>query len=87
MILFDPELQLINTKPTIKSELRELLNKLRKLKLQTKLVSEYKKINDRKIFHSNAKATASNFDIDEAFKSMHESVWIVSDVIIKIFEC
>ena len=30
--LFDPELQLINFKPMIKSKLKELLSKLKKLK-------------------------------------------------------
>ena len=35
--LFDPELQLINTKPMIKSKLKELLNKLEKFNIQTML--------------------------------------------------
>ena len=33
--LFDPELQLINTKEVIKSKLKELLNELKKFKVQT----------------------------------------------------
>ena len=35
---FDPELQLINTKPVIKDKLKELLSKLKKFKVQTILV-------------------------------------------------
>ena len=52
---FDPELQLINYKPMIKNKLKELLSELKKFKVQTKLVLDYKKINDRKISHSSAK--------------------------------
>ena len=33
--LFDPELQLINTKPVIKNKLKELLSELKKFKVQT----------------------------------------------------
>ena len=86
----------------IKNKLKELLNELKKFKVQTILVLDYKKRNDRKIFHSSAKLIASDSDIDEAFKSMHQSIMtkiksyasedcIVLDVIIKlsirIFEC
>ena len=66
--LFDPELQLINTKPVIKNILKELLNELKKFKVETILVLDYKKRNDCKIFHSNAKLIASESDIEEAFK-------------------
>ena len=41
--LFDPELQLINTKPVIKKKLKELLNELKNFKVQAILVSDYKK--------------------------------------------
>ena len=100
--IFDPELQLINTKPVIKNKLKELLNELKKFKVQTILVLVYKKRNDCKIFHSSTKLIASYSESDEAFKSMHQSImtkiknyaskdWIVLDVIIKhsikIFEC
>ena len=100
--LFDPELQLINTKPMIKNKFKELLCELKKFKVQIILVLEYNKRNDCKIFHSNTKLIASDSDIDEEFKSMHQSImtkiknyaskdWIVLDVIIKhnikIFEC
>ena len=40
--LFNQELQLINTKPMIKNKLKELLSKLKKFKVQTISVSEYK---------------------------------------------
>ena len=51
-----------------------MLSKLKKFKVQTILVLDYKKRNDRKIFHSSAKLIASDSDIDEAFKSMHQSI-------------
>ena len=44
--LFDPELQLIKTNPAIKNKLKELLSELKKFKVQTVLVLDYKKIND-----------------------------------------
>ena len=72
--LFDPELQLINTKPMNKNKLKELLSELQKFKVQTILVLGYKKRNDRKIFHSRAKLITSDSEIDEAFKSMHQSI-------------
>ena len=86
----------------IKSNLEELLNEFKKFKVQAVLVLDYKKINDRKIFHSSTKLIASYSDTDEAFKSMDQSImtkinnyacedWIVLGVIIKhsinIFEC
>ena len=39
--LFDPELQMINTKPMIKNKFKELLSQLKKFKVQTILVLEY----------------------------------------------
>ena len=75
---------------------------MKKLKVQTILVLDCKKIKDFKIFRSTAKLIASDLDIDEAFKSMHQSImtkiknyackdWIVLDAVIKhcikIFEC
>ena len=58
----------------IKNKLKDFLNELKKFKVQTILVLDYKKRNDRKIFHSRTKVTASDSDIDEAFKSMHQSI-------------
>ena len=72
--IFALELQLINTKPAIKNKLKELLNELKTLKVQSILVWEYKKRNDCKIFHSSAKLIASDSYFDEAFKSMHQSI-------------
>ena len=51
----------------IKHKLEELLSELKKFKVQTVLVLDYKKRNDCKIFHSSAKLFASDSDIDEAF--------------------
>ena len=82
--LFDPELQLINTKPVIKNKLKELLSELKKFKIQTLLFLDYKKRNDRKIFHSSAKLIASDSDIDESFKSMHQHIMTDEDCIMKI---
>ena len=72
--IFDPELQLINTKPMIKNKLKELLSELKKFKVQTRLVLEYKKRNNRKIFHSRTKLIASDSDIDETSKYMQQSI-------------
>ena len=41
--LFDPELQLINNIPVIKKKLKEMLSELKKFKVQTILVLDYKK--------------------------------------------
>ena len=90
---FDPELQLINNIPVIKNKLKELLSKLK---------IDYEKINNCKIFYSSTKLIASDSDIVEAIKSMHQSImtkiknhgcedWTVLDASInhriKIFEC
>ena len=86
----------------IKNKFKELLSELKKFKVQTILVLEYKKGNDRKIFHSSVKLIGSDSDIEESFKSMHKSImtkiknsasedWTVLDVMIKhsikIYEC
>ena len=39
--IFDPEVQLINTKPMIKNKLTELLSELKKFKVQEVLVLDY----------------------------------------------
>ena len=49
--IFDAELQLINTKPMIKNNVKELISELKKFKIQTILVLDYQKRNDHKIFH------------------------------------
>ena len=72
--LFDPELQLINTKPMIKSKLKVLLSELKKHKVQTILFLEYKKRIDCKIFHWNAKIISSESDIAEAFNYMYQII-------------
>ena len=93
--IFDLELQLINIKPMIKIKLKELSSELKKFKGQTILVLDYKKRNYCKIFYLCTKLIASNSDIDEAFKSMLQSImegikryackdWIALDVIIQI---
>ena len=94
MNIFDPELQLIKLKSMITRKLKELLSELKKLKVKTILILDYKNIHDRKIIHLGTKMIACGLDIDEAFKSMHESImtkityhackdWIFLDVIIK----
>ena len=47
--LFDSELQLITTKPVIKNKLKGLLSELKKFKVQTVLVLDYKKRFDSQI--------------------------------------
>ena len=97
--LFDPELQLINTNPVIKNKLK-LFSDLKKFKLQSTLALEYHKRYDLKIVHSSAKLISSGSDIDEAFKSMLQSIttkirnsaseyWVVETTVkhnFKIFE-
>ena len=100
--IFDPELQLINTKPVIKNKLKVLRSELKKFKVQKVLALDCKKRNDPQIFYSSSKLIASYSGIDEAFKYMHQSIMakiknyareecIVLDAIIKhsitIFEC
>ena len=53
--LFDPELQLINTKPIIKNKLKKLLGELKRFKVQTILVLDYKKSNNQKNFSFKCK--------------------------------
>ena len=73
--LFDPELQLINTKPMIKDKLKELLSELKKFKVQTVLVLDYKKINNHEIFHSSPQLFAGNSDIDEDLNPFIKALW------------
>ena len=71
-----------------------MLSELKKFKIEAILVLEYKKRNDRKIFHSTAELIVSGSDIHEAFKSMHQSImrkrknsasedWIAIETIVK----
>ena len=71
--IFDPEIQLINTKSVIKNKLKELLSELKKFKVQAILLLDYKKRNDCKIFHSSDKLIPSDSEIDEAFKYINQS--------------
>ena len=101
---FDLELQLINTEHMIKSKLKELLSELKKFKVQTILVLDIRKEMIGKSFIQvlNLKKSICDSVIDEAFKSMHQSIitkiknsaskdWIVIQAIvkhsIKISEC
>ena len=56
--IFYSELQLINTKSIIRNKLKKLLNELKKFKVQTILVLDYKKRNDCKIFYLYVKLIA-----------------------------
>ena len=80
----DPELQLINAKPMIKTKLKELLSELEKFNAQTILVLEYKKRDVRKIFDSSVKLIASDSDIDQAFIFMHQSIMTKQIMLVKI---
>ena len=86
----------------IKNKIKKLLSELKKFKVQSILVLQYKKRNYHKIFQSSVKLIAGDSDIDEALKSMHLNImtktkksarghWIVIETIvkqsIKIFEC
>ena len=59
----------------IKSKLKELLSELKKFKVQTILVLDYKKRNDRKILYPCTKLIASNSDTDEALNPCIKSLW------------
>ena len=82
--------------------IKKIVKWVEKVQTQTALILDYKKKNDPKIFHSSTKLNAINADIDEAFKSTHQSFMtkmkndvyeccIVLDVIIEhsieSFEC
>ena len=79
-----------------------MLSELEKFNVQTILVLYNKKWNGYKIFHSWPKVIASDSNIDETFRSMHQSImakiknhackdWIVLHVIIThsitVFKC
>ena len=73
MNFFDPELQLINAKPIIKNNIKELLRELKKFKFQTESILDYKKRNDSKIFHWSTNLITCVSETDEAFISMYQS--------------
>ena len=52
MHIYDPELQLINTKHVIKNKLKDLFGDLRKFKALKMLLSEYKKRDDHISMHN-----------------------------------
>ena len=78
---FDPELQLMNTKPIIQNKLKEFLSELKQFKVQATLVLEYKKRNDCKIFHSSAKLIASDsytiatLSYSQIYKNIYKAKW------------
>ena len=51
-----------------------MLSDFKKFKVQTVLVLRYNKRNDCKISHWSARLIASNSKIDEAFKSIYQSI-------------
>ena len=51
-----------------------MLSELKNFKVQAILVLEYENINNCKLSHSSGKLIARDSDIDEAFKSMHQSL-------------
>ena len=102
MNLFYPELQLITPKTMTKYKFNELLSGLKKFRVQKILFLEYKKRNDREMFHSSNNLVASDSNINESLISLHQIIvakiknndcedWIVLDGIINhkinIFVC
>ena len=57
---------------------------MKKFKVQTKLVLAYMNKNECKIVHSSAKLITSDSDIDEVFKSMHQSIMTKVIMLVKI---
>ena len=72
----------INTKPVIKNKFKELPSELTNSRVQEILVLEYKKRNDRKIFHSSTKLIARTSGTDKAFVSMRQSIMIEKKVML-----
>ena len=68
-------MQLVNTKPVIENKLKELLSASKNFNVQIILILDYKKQNDRKIYHSSAKLIASASDSDEAFNPYIKALW------------
>ena len=69
----------------IRNNFKGLLCKLKKFKVQTLLVLDYKKRDDIPIFYSCTKLIASDLDIGKAFKSMHQSITIkIKIMLVKI---
>ena len=58
----------------IKNKLKELSSELKRFNVLTIFLLDYNKRNDRTVFHSSAKLIASDSDIDEVLKSMHQSI-------------
>ena len=56
----------------IENKLKELLSKSKMFKLQTILVLDYK--GKKKIIHSSTILIASDSNIDNEFKAMHQSI-------------
>ena len=76
-----------------KYKFNELLSGLKKFKVQKILFLEYKKRNDREMFHSSNNLVASDSNINESLISLHQIIvakiknndredWIVLDGII-----
>ena len=80
--LFDPEMQLINTKPVVQNKLKALLKELKKFNVQKALVLDYKKGNNSQLFSSNTKLIASDYIMTKIKKYACE-YWIVLDAIIE----
>ena len=68
-----------NTKPLIKNKLKGLLSELKKFKVQTVLALDY----NSQIFYSYTKLIDSDLDVDEAFKSMHQSIIKIKNYVCK----
>ena len=82
---FNPELELKDTKSTVKNNLLDLLFEFRGFKFVKTLVLEFKKIgsNDEakcSIFYSNSKVEPSinESDIDDVFESVY--IMIISNI-------
>ena len=81
--LFDPELQLNNTKPVIKINLKDLLADLKKFKVQTILVLENNNKDDqksiRKLFHSLLMIQTLIKHFDQCTKALQGNKHVVNE--------
>ena len=69
---FDPKLRVNNTKAMIKNNLKALLSELKNFSQYQS--QKYKKTNYREIFHLSVKPIASDSDINEVFKLIHQII-------------
>ena len=67
--------------------LKQLLIELKNFNVQAILVSDYKKRNNCKIFHSSAKVIANDSGIDEVFKMVLKIMTKIKKTCLRRLDC